>query len=354
MNSLEYVLSEKGLLEESIHEMRVKDSSWFIVLFHAIGGVLSALLFMLLFAFPLHDLLDEPILMLIMGCIVLGFSYVSFSKGKSDFLEYFALMFALLGESLILFALGELFYVEEKSAILGVMLIYMVLFFLFSSSVHRFLSAYVVLFAGAYFATLYHVDFLYVGMLFLLSIWLWLHEYDYLKYIHHLRMLGYALVSFFLFFHGLTESFIFEEFRYTLFGAKTESESIFQYFYLLVYYGVGLGAMAMIYLKHKEKPNYMLFILLMLGTGVFYWIQPLGMAIAQAMTILLLSFTSKNRLLMGLALMAMFHKLFSYYFLMFIDFISKSWSLLFFGVGVLLLAYILHLYLKQYEGVVDA
>jgi len=350
MNLLEKMLSEQGLLEVSKNSVKGKESSWFIVLFHSIGGILSGLLILLLFAFPLYSMENSYFTMLALGIILLGFSYYLMHKNKSDFLEYFALVFSFTAQSLIIFSFGELELFEINTAMVLLAGFQIGLFFLFNSTLHRFISALNIIAIGFYFFALFSIDFMYGGLLLLVLTWLWLNEYSFLKYANHLRMFAYALVIFVFILSSAESFFWMHDLKDAMFANKYLDENINDTFSFIIYYLIGLGVMLMISMKYSLYTNRKLFVFLMLGTVAFYFFQPLGLEVSTSIIVLFLAFLGQNKVLWVLGMLSMVFSIFSYYSFMYIPFMQKSMQLILFGTIVLALAGLLHWYLKKLEG----
>ena len=355
MKALEEELIEKNLLSQNDKENLLKDdTSWFIVIFHAMGGILSAFLLLFILAFMLNDTLDSAPFFLFTGCLLLGLAYLILSSERSDFLEYFALIFALSGEGMLFFGTAELLELEKSTAVGLVFFLYLGVFFLYRSTLHRFASALIVLLAIFYFAVMVNIHFFYVELLILLTVWVWLNEYSNLKWIHHKRTIGYALVVFILFSMPMSYSMVFIELSPDILVEESLFMTLFDYLSMPIYYLLGVSVMAMILLKFNLKWKDKLFISLLLATAAFYYVQPMSVNIAEGVLVLILGFYGRNKILMTLGVVGLIQNIFSFYNIYYLNFIEKSISLFVFGVLVLILALLLHLYLNKEEEHYDA
>jgi len=350
MNLLEEQLNKKGLLSVSEKSMEAKDSSWFIVLFHSIGGIISGLLILILLAIPLHDVADSSFTMIVFGILLLGFSYFLMQKDKSDFLEYFALVFSFTAEGLIIFGFGDLELFSINMALFLLLIFQTILFFLFNSMLHRFISSLIIIVLGFYFFALFSVDFIYQGILLVLMTWLWLNEYNYLKYINHLRMFAYALVIFLLISDKSTALMWIGELKYDILAQEDLLSDMNHKLSYLFYFITNLSVMSMIYLKQSLEFKNKVFISLFFGTFMVYFFQPIGLELTTSIIVLLLAFIGQNRVLWTLGILSSIYNIFSYYNLLYIPFMTKSLGLLEFGLIVLILAALLQWYLKKYKG----
>jgi uncharacterized membrane protein len=112
--------------------------------------------------------------------------------------------------------------------------------------------------------------------------------------------------------------------------------------------------MGMLLLKFNIKWNEKLFTAMMLGTFVFYYVQPLAVNLSLPMLILFLAFYGSNRVLMVLGTLGMLQSIFSFYDTFIFDFIFKAKYLLVFGLIVLFMTFLLHLYLGKKQGATHA
>ncbi|HIP29237.1 MAG TPA: DUF4401 domain-containing protein [Campylobacterales bacterium] len=352
---LKELLSENNLLTKNAKNKKEEEpNSWFILLFQALGGGISAILLLILLGFGLFGFFDEPFALMVVGVIFFGFAYMLLRNEQTNFLEYFAIVFAFMGEGMFLFGIGEAFMPEINVALLLLALFSLFLFFVISSTLHRFLSALVFLGVVTYFAMLWHVQVYFFAFLSILMTWLWLNEYKALKYLNELRTFAYALVLFLLVFANMSSNLILADLSYELLPNQAFSEENYSPFHEYLYYLVGLVSMAMILLKLNIKWNQKLFSAMLVGTFIFYYVQPIGVDVSLAMLILLLAFYGSNRVLMVLGTIGMIQSIFTFYGTFIFDFIFKAKYLLVFGVIVLFLTFLLHLYLGKKQGAVHA
>ena len=351
MQTLEKRLDEAGLLASvSTDTEKVEESSWFILVFYAISGGLSAILILILLLFTLQGIFDNVIAIMFMGSLLLGAAYMMLGNNQSDFLAYFALIFAFAGEASLLFGLGELLHIERGTAIFGLMVVFTVLFFLFDSTLHRFMSALVVLYSIFYFAMMYNFMFLYSSILTLSMVWLWLNEYINIKYFKEQQIFGYALVIFVLFISSDIYTLAIHEFGVEMMLDMDQSIHLSSVIYTMIRFATVMGAATMILLKFGLKIEEKLTIFVLMATALLYYVEPMGLSVLIPLFIVLIGYYGHNKILMFLGIIAMILSIFSYYSLMFVDFSMKSKMLLIFGVVMLILVFILHRYIQKQEG----
>jgi len=351
MQTLEKRLDEEGLLGKVPEEIeKVEESSLFILVFYAISGVLSAVLILIVLLFTLQGIFNSVVAVMITGLLLLGLAYVMLHKSNSDFMEYFALIFAFAGEAFLLFGLGELLHLERGTAIFGLLIVFTVLFFLFDSTLHRFMSAFIVLYSIFYFAMMYNFLFLYSSILVLLMVWLWLNEYAFVKYFKEQQVFGYALTIFVLFISSGISNFVIYEFNFTAMPDIDKHMYVPGIIYTMVHFATVIGAVVMILLKLGLRMQEKVFIFTLVATALFYYVEPIGLSLFEPLFAVLIGYLVHNKILLVLGVLAMIVSIFSYYYLMFIDFTMKSQLLLIFGVVVLVLVFILHRYIVKQEG----
>ncbi len=329
-------------ISEIITNNDSNDSYWFINIFYAIGGILSAIFLLLLTYVSFTDILNSNSAMMLIGIIFIAFSYFTSSKENTNFAKYFILTFTLTGGAILVTALLLKLNLENHNNGLLIMLVYSILFFLISSSIHRFISAFLILSSGYYFCIYFNIVFLYTSILFLRLTWFWLYEYKDSKYTHHKQIFAYALVIFILFVTS-NNGIIIEK---TLMITKSTFGFVIpNYLSIFTYYTMGLLTIFVFCVKYKFKVNISIFILI--GAFLFYFTQPTGISIAEPFIVILLAFFRKNKILMTFGILGMLNNLWTYYYISNIDFLSKSKLLLIFALVILILTSVLHIYIKK-------
>jgi|LGOV01.1.fsa_nt_gb hypothetical protein len=326
-------------LAEIITKNNSKNNYWFITIFHAIGGILSAILIMLLIPASIPSILHNDYVMILSGIVFIVFTYFTTTKENTIFAEYFIFAFTLAGGALV--TVGLIMILSAKSYAIGLLIVfvYSILFFFIPSLLHRFMSALLILSGSYYFCMQFNIELFYTSILFLLSIWFWLYEYNDSTYIYEKRIFAYALVLFVLFITNNHEIV-------TQLSQKTgKSSLISSYIPIFFYYIIGLSSISLFCYKYEF--NLKISIFMLVGTMLFYYTQPTGISLAEPLFIILIAFYRKNKILMSLGILSMLNIIFNYYTIDYIDFLLKSTLLLIFGLVTLLLAFILHVYLKK-------
>ena len=354
MSNIARFLESEGLLKAKKNDSNsLNDASWFIVTFHVLGGILSAIVILTLLYFLFPNMLDSPFAIALLGFLFLIFSTIILLRGAKPFIEYLALTFAFIGGLLLYLFLSEIFHLKDYSKALLLTVFYFGLFFLIPSLIHRFISALVVLSSLYYLSFYLGLDRLYSDILLILLTLLWLNEYKSLKYSQHKRMFAYAMTLFILFFISNYASIEWNNFYYIMRSEEVVFWNISISSMFIFYYLTPIVAMVMLLLKLNIKWNSLLFWGIIVGTIFFLIIQFGGISFVYPLMVTLLGFYSKNRLLMGLGILGIIYNLIYYYTFIYIDFISKSKFLLIFGISLFFLALVLHLYLEK-KGEKDA
>ena len=325
------------------------NSYWLITIFHAIGGILSAIFIVLLITTSFPGIFNNHFVMMLFGVIFLIFSYFTMTKKNTKFAEYFIFAFALIGGGL--FVIGLIMMISAKGYSIGLIIIftYSILFWLIPSLLHRFISVFLILSGSYYFCIYFNIEILYSSLLFILSTWFWLYKYKDSTYISNKQIIGYTLLFFILITTNNHEIVLQQnQFIYK----SSFSSFVHDYLLIFIYYVTGLLTISMICLKYEFKLN--IIISIVLGTFLFYFTQPTGISLAEPIVVLLLAFLRKNKILMVLGTLSMLNIIYTYYAITYIDFLSKAKLLSVFGLVILILAFILHIYLKKQKGEIYA
>ena len=356
MQTLEQQLNNANLLENiSANTPKLQDTSVFILIFHAIGGILSSFLVLALLLLTMEGVFDEPVAMSIIGIIFIVLSFLVLRNNTNDFLAYFALVFTMTGGYIFLIGTGELLGLNSSMMVLLALVMSVILFFLIEMPLHRFFASLGILGSSFYFAAKVDLMFFYADLLSILMVWIWVNEYKNVKYLKHLHVFGYALVVFLLLAFSDMTMMRMSDMGIGIYpDAESSILALPNYITMTLYYVVGVVMMAMILFKFGLGIKDKLFLALLFATVVFYWVEPVGLDVSLSFFIVLLAFYGQNLILMVLGVFGMIQSIFSFYTLTYVDFMTKSKMLLLFGTVVLVLAFVLHLYLKKQEGVRDA
>jgi hypothetical protein len=352
MQMIEQKLNDANILEDvSSDTPELRDTSLFILVFHAIGGVLSSILILVLLLFTLSNMFGEPVAIVVIGMLFITLSFLVLRNNSNDFLEYFALVFVITGEYLFLMGLGEIFGLSPNIMVLLVLIVSVILFFLIDITLHRFFASLMILGTSFYFAGKANLMFVYADLLSILMVWIWVNEYKNFKYLRHIQVFGYALVVFLLLAFSDMTMMRMSDMGINIYpDAEASMIELPNYVSMILYYVVGVIMMAMILFRFGLEIKDKLFLVLIFATVVFYAVEPVGLHLSLSFFILLLAFYGQNLTLMVLGIFGMIQSIFSFYALTYMDFVTKSQMLLMFGIVVLSLAFVLHLYLKKEEG----
>ncbi len=312
---------------------------WFINIFHAIGGVLTAIFIILLIGTSFSSIFNNYLAMLILGAIFLFFSFIGMAKIDTKFAEYFVLIFALVGGGLIVAGLVQMLSLKSCGIGIVIALVYIVLYVLINSIVHRFISFFLVLLGSYYLFVHFNLESLYSSFLFILTTWLWVYKNVEKKHLSLASIASYTLIFFVLFITN-THDLLIQQIHYM------STYNLFpQSFLMFIYYIV--GPLAIYILCRKYRLNSYTTFALIVGTILFYYTQPLGIDIAKPTIVLLIAFYRKSGVLTIFGTLSLIYSVYIYYAITFVDFLTKSKQLAIFGLTVLTLTLILHLYLKK-------
>lgn len=310
-------------------------SPWYIKVLMGFCGWLAALFILGFLALGISFILDSPIGMTVVGILMLGGSFAILSSSKSEFVEHLGLAVSFAGQALIAFALFD--FSDRADLIFWCTLTLMccLLAFLMPSYIHRTMSAYFATLCLSYFMFDAQMSSLFSSIVLFFVALMWLYEFTFSHQVHKLQSVAYGAVL------GLLQfktSILFARHGQT--WAEDSLPSVNQWI------DEGLNILVLLFIlnqliKHKKilldaSQKWLgLAVVLLLCMGTFF-----ANGIVSGMVIIIIGFAIQNKILLGLGLLSALVNLSSYYYLLDISLLNKSFILGGIGCTALLLAYV--------------
>lgn len=326
-------------------------SPWYIKLLLACSGWLAAVFLLGFFALGLEDLLRNETVALVIGAALLVGSWLLLrAQAVNLFASHLALAMSLAGQALMLWPMPEWLGEGSSRFWLALMLLQAALAWLMPDFLHRVFSAAVA--AGSLVMLMWLQRWypLPVPLLLFFASWLWLHEFDYPRQLPRIVPIAYGITL------GLLLVRVFWAFGMGFWTA--DSSGMDTTTRLPFWLGNVLLAMVIMFAvwrllqRHGLSWNdrhWQAAMAAALLLGVLSHELP-GLSIG--MTLLLLGFAARNRVLMGIAIVALLHVFSSYYYFLGVTLLVKSAILVGVGTVCLLLRWVVLRWLRQ--GVADA
>jgi uncharacterized membrane protein len=307
---------------------------WYIKILMGFCGWLAAIFTLGLLGMGIESLFDSAIGLSVLGVLMIAGSFAILSSSKSEFVEHLGLAVSFAGQGLIAFALFTSGGPERLFSSFSLTLMCCFLAFLMPSYIHRMMSAYFATLCLSYFMSVAEVASFFSSIVLLFVALMWLYEFTFSHQVRKLQSVAYGAVF------GLIQfktSILFARHGQT--WAEDSLPNVNQWI------DEGLNVLVLLYIIHvlvKHKKILLetsqkwlgLAVVLLLCIGTFY-----ANGIVSGILILVIGFAIQNKALLVLGILSAIVNLSSYYYLLDITLLNKSFILGGLGVAGLILAY---------------
>ena len=323
------ILLQHQLLSQPSTEALSPDSPWYVKALLAFSGWLAAVFLLVFLGLAFAPLLENASLCLILGSFTIVIAWWILSLPKSEFYQHLGLAISLAGQGLVAFAT---FTLTDESpvgswALLG--LLQIILALMMPDFVHRVFSAFFATFALAMTLSLHGIPYIFAGLVMWATAWIWLNEFNFPRWHQRLVSIGY----------GLTLALI------QLKGTALHLHNALYWDdkpgdianWAPPWIGEVLCAAALLFVVWQLLKRYQVSLGSPQGIGALLGALALGVASLEAngitagIMLLLLGFSSRHSLLMGLGTLALLFYLSSYYYLLDTTLLQKSFTLVILG-----------------------
>lgn len=333
--------------QELISSINLADSEevvspWFIKILMGICGWLAAIFTLGFLGLGITSLFDSPLGMSVVGVMMVGASFKILASSKSEFIEHLGLAVSFAGQALIAFALFSHGISDELFSWAVLTLICCLLAYLMPSYIHRLMSSYFATLCLSLFMSEAGISSFFSSVVLFFVGLMCLYEFTFSHHVRRLQSVAYGAVV------GLIQfktSILFTG------HGQTWDEGSLPSVNQWIDEGLNVGVLLYILyqlIKHKK----MLFdasqkwlglaVILLLCVATFF-----ANGIVSGILIMILGFATQNRVLLVLGIIAALLNLSSYYYLLDISLLHKSFILAGLGIAGLSLAYISRRLSKQ-------
>lgn len=335
-NELVDLLKQQELIEDiNLNHSEEVISPWYIKILMGFCGWLAAIFAFGFLGFGITELFDSPLGLSVVGTLMIGGGFAILSSSKSEFVEHLGLAISFAGQVLIAYALFNSGELEDMFPWLVLTLMHCFLAFLMPSYIHRMMSAYFATLCLSFFMYEAEVSSFFSSIVLFFVALMWLNEFTFSHQVRKLQAVAYGAVF------GLIQfkaSILFTRHGQT--WAQESLPSVNQWI------DEGLNVLVLMYIlhqlvKHKKilldpSQKWLGFaVVLLLCIGTFF-----ANGIVSGILIIILGFASQNRVLLVLGVISALINLSSYYYLLDISLLNKSFILGGLGCAGLMLAYI--------------
>ena len=335
-------LANADLVSGSEPEAAEFESPWYISVFMAFLGWLASLFLLGFVGFGIFSIIENEVASIFFGGLMIGGAYLLLQKNQGVFAEYFSLAISIAGQALVLWGFLESSSAESEFFWLAMMILQITLAAFMPAAIHRVFSAYFACFALMALLILSGAQHIGVNIIFLCAVWLWLNEFRYIRYMPQVRSMGYGLV---LALVNIKGSFLAPLPSGIWWGYNRQPD-----IWIQPWVGQLLSGFILLYLVWgllRQSTNCLgklsnrLIIAAYLAAVLIAVTSFEAPGIIIGIAILLLGFTSRNRVLTGLGSVSLLLYISAYYYQLHNTLLDKSVSLLTLGIVFLGCRYIL-------------
>lgn len=326
-------LQQAGLVKGAIPATVIEHQPWYLRVLQGFTGWMAAWFLLGAFFAIFHNFLRQEATALILGIALITAAFQLFRSRTGEFMAQFALALSLTGQCLCIYSWHEL--LDGSAGWWLTALMAGSLSWLMPSYIHRFLSAYMAIFALTIACIRFPVIWLMPSLVMVSVAALWLTEARWLAQGERFRAIAYALTLASLQMHGITML------SYDDIMQAAHSRRLAGHFWLVQYNEILLGTVLVVTIAQLLKRYHISMFsprgLAAVGCGVVLALisqQATGLAVAW--TLILLGFANGHRVLLGIGIFAFWAYLARYYYVLHMTLLDKSYLLM--ATGLLLLA----------------
>jgi len=323
-------LCDVGIVSGDAPNIEYIDSPWYVKVLLAFSGWLASLFLFGFLAVGFETILDNSLSTFITGSIVIGGAYLVLRIPKNEFVEHIGLALSLAGQALIAWAIFKAFR-NEYAIVWGLVgAAQILLAVVMPNFIHRVFSAYLSAFAFSMSLFDAGVPYVFSSLVMFVVAWLWLNEFRFVQHMQKIRAVAYGLV---LALVQLKGSMLFGG-TWTLSNSQS-TQWVEPWMSELLASIVILYVVWQLLKKYSEYLSNRTIAIALIGTLLLCAASMEATGLTVGITIIILGFSSSNRILLGLGVASLLFYISAYYYLLDITLLDKSFVL--FGVGVILL-----------------
>ena len=335
------------LVSGEMPPIKAVDSPWYVRAILGIAGWIAASFLLLFFAVGFEFLYENHSAGLLVSLLMMGGAWALLHYLKfNDFSEQFAFALSFAGQTLFVISSGIFENLSAGVPFLYVALMEVVLVIVIDNTTHRVWSSLAAILACSIYLPYIHIDLLYLEQPLLLAIVaaLWLNEFRFPGYIRMTTSVGYGLTLWLL----MLPVFILNEP-----SMAEEIGDLLQMTHVMKpWMGEALSGivlLATVYLlvarqKFQLSPRALMAIIGFTAMIALASLKASGISIGVA--IILLGFSNSNRILIGMGVISLLGYISSYYYMLQLTLLHKSFTLAATG-SVLLAAWLVIRYFTQ-------
>ncbi len=312
---------------------------WHTKILLAISGWVAALFLLLFLGLLFSSSLETPSVALVLGTMMIIGGIALLQMFKNDFYENLAFAMSFAGQALIIYTIFE--NTDGKTQWILTSLFFALITLFVPSYIHRVVGSFLA--ASTFSITLFLFGIPGIGnaLVIFATAFLWLHEFDYPKYMSAQRAVGYglALALIYININGsifLSYNFIIQDMFYTFNGIWMPAW-IEEFLIGVIALYVAWQILKRYGHKITDLHTLSVFVATMILTAISLEVY----GVITSILILLLGFSNSNRVLMGLGIASLLFSVSSYYYLLNITLLGKAQNLLILGLVLLAIYWLL-------------
>ncbi|PTQ90345.1 DUF4401 domain-containing protein [Agitococcus lubricus] len=340
-------LRQAQLVTGECPETTIEAHPWYLRVLQGLTGWFAAWFLLASVFIFFKDVIEYKAITLMLGGFCLLAAYAIYRASQSDFIQQFALVLSLTGQSLAIFAWRDALKQPEGWWLVCIMAV--TLTWLMPSFIHRFLSASMALFALVMACVSWPVIWLMPALVMGLMIVAWLTEARWLIDSERWRPICYAITLAALQMHSLTlfNAYQLHDLLDRHLVASGSQWIPLNEILIGIFWVMTVGVLLQRYQQRLTSPLSIAALLMSVMIAVMSQ-QATGLAVAW--TLMLLGFANGHKVLLGLGVTAFWLYLSRYYYYLPLSLLSKSYLLIALGTCLLAMRYVLKRYGAKLHG----
>ena len=332
-------LLQAGLVEGNPPETVKLESPWFVKVLLGFSAWLASFFLLGFFGIALWDIIDNSLASSATGFVMVGIAFFVLHKSENVFLEQMALVLSLAGQGLILVAIFDVSDSNFRLVGFWVALLQIPLAIFMPNFIHRVLSSYFAIFGISMSLVFLGEPFIYSGILLMLVALLWLNEFRYPRHMEKVRAIAYGFTLGLILVKG---SSLFGS--GDLWGLSTYNKVDL---WFKPWMDEVVSGLVLLYLVWQLLRRYEILLsepvalLALLGTFLLCLASMEAGGITVGITIVLLGFSSSNRVLLGLGIVSLLFFVSRYYYMLDKTLLAKALTLFLVGIVLIVMRWVM-------------
>ncbi|MBN2767878.1 MAG: DUF4401 domain-containing protein [Campylobacterales bacterium] len=187
------ILKQAGIVQGEQPKSDTIETFWHTKILLAISGWLAALFLFLFLGLQFYNALENPSVSLVLGGMMIAGGFALLQIPKNDFYENLALAISFAGQALIVWGIFESTTSDKVQWLLTSLFFAMIALFV-PNYIHRIVGSFLAASSFSIALFFFGMPSIATAIIVFVTAFLWLHEFNYPRYMSEQRAIGYGLI----------------------------------------------------------------------------------------------------------------------------------------------------------------